>query len=109
VDQKSKNLIFHKYQESTLTSIFGQIIGHSLKNIVDSLGFAYDFAFGQNLKIFQNVFWKKSFQNAKRHQSFRGGIPKIRNKHIKIFWASVGHDLRFFRSSSKLRYEKNMF
>ena len=49
------------------------MIGDSLKNIFDPLGFAYDFAFCQNngsLKIFQNVFWNKSFKNAKRHQVF---------------------------------------
>ena len=55
------------------------MIGHSLKNIFVSLGFAYDFAFCQNngpLKIFQNVFWKKSFKNAKRYQYLLGGLPK---------------------------------
>ena len=102
---KSKNLIFQKYQQSTRTSILGQMIGHSLQNIFDSLGFAYAFAFCQNngsLKIFQNVFWKKSFKNTKRYQSF-GGIPK---QHIKICWGSVRPKLRFVRSSRKLKYEK---
>ena len=62
------------------------MIGHSLKNIFDSLGFAYDFAFCQNngsLKIFQNVFWKKSFKNANRYQSF-WGFPK---NNIKKIWS----------------------
>ncbi len=43
---------------------------------VVSFGFAYDFAFCRNkwsLKIFQNVLWKKSFNNANRYQSFFGG------------------------------------
>ena len=76
----------HKYQQCTRTYFLGQMIGHSLKNIFDSLGFAYDFAFCQNngsLKIFQNVFWKKSFKNANRYQSFFwGGDPykKYQNK-----------------------------
>ena len=68
-------MIFHKYQQSTRTSILGQMIGDSLKNMFGSIGFAYDFAFSQNngsLKIFQNVFWKKSFKNAKRYKSFWG-------------------------------------
>ena len=54
------------------------MIGDSLENIFGSLGFAYGFAFCQNtgsLKIFQNAFWKKSFKNANRYQSFFGGIP----------------------------------
>ena len=41
------------------------------ENIFDSLGFAHEFAFCQNngsLKMFQNVFWKKSFKHAKRYQ-----------------------------------------
>ena len=52
------------------------MIGHSLKNMFDSLGFAHDFAFCQNkwsLKIFQNVSWKMSFKNDKIYQSFWGG------------------------------------
>ena len=47
------------------------MIGDSLNFCLDSLGFAYDFAFCQNNgspKIFQNVFWKKSSKNAKRYQ-----------------------------------------
>ena len=73
-------MIVHKYQESTRTSLLGQMIGGSLENIFDSLGFAYDFAFYQNngsLKIFQNVFWKKSFKNANIYQSFLGEDSKI--------------------------------
>ena len=55
------------------------MICHSLKNIFGSLISAYDFAFCQNngsLKIFQNVLWKKPFNNANRYQSFVGGFPK---------------------------------
>ena len=55
------------------------MIGHSLKNMFDSLGFAYDFAFCQNkwsLKIFQNVVWQMSFKNANRYQFVGGGFPK---------------------------------
>ena len=79
--KKSKNLIFHTYQQSTRTSILGQMLGDSLKNMFDSLGFAYDFAFCRNngsLKIFQNVLWNKSFNDANRYQSFffRGGDPQ---------------------------------
>ena len=65
------------------------MIGHSLKNMFDSLGFAYDFAFCQNngsLKIFQNVFWKKSFKHGKRYQVFWGA------KHIKrngVQWVQI--------------------
>ena len=58
------------------------MIGDSLKNMFDSLGFAYDFAFCQNngsLKIFQNVFWKKSFKNAKRYQVFWGATNIKKN------------------------------
>ena len=66
----------HKYQQCTRTYFLGQMIGHSLKNIFDSLGFAYDFAFCQNngsLKIFQNVSWSMSFKNDNIYQSFWGG------------------------------------
>ena len=52
------------------------MIGHSLKNIFDSLGFAYDFAFCQNKwssKIFQNVLWSMSLKNDNIYQSFWGG------------------------------------
>ena len=56
------------------------MIGHSLKNMFVSLGFAYDFAFCQNkwsLKIFQNVFRAMSFKNDKIYQSFWGvGVQK---------------------------------
>ena len=61
------------------------MIGHSLKNIFDSLGFAYDFAFCQNngsLKIFKNVFWNKSFKNAKRYQVVWGGFLKQYQKQM---------------------------
>ena len=83
------------------------MIGHSLKNIFDSLGFAYDVAFCQNtgsLNIFKNVLWKKSFKNANRYQSFffGGGFPRNINKN----GGPMGAILRIFRSSRKLRYEK---
>ena len=64
------------------------MIGDSLKNIFGSLGFAYDFAFCQrngSLKIFQNVFWKKSFTNANRYIFF-GGDPT--NKYKKQIGSS---------------------
>ena len=52
------------------------MIGHSLKNTFDSLGFAYDFAFCQNkwsLKVFQNVLWSMYFKNDKVYNFFWGG------------------------------------
>ena len=59
------------------------MIGHSLTNIFDSLGFAYDFAFCENkwsLEIFQNVLWEMSFKNDKIYGSFvflfGGGVQK---------------------------------
>ena len=62
------------------------MIGDSSKNVFVALGFAYDFAFCQNngsLKIFQNVFWKKSFKNANRYKSFfGGGVPQKISKTI---------------------------
>ena len=63
------------------------MIGHSLENMFDSLGFADDFAFCQNkwsLKIFQNVLWTMSFKNANIYQSFWGGVgvQKISKKQI---------------------------
>ena len=70
-----KRVIFHKYQQCTRTYFLGQMIGHSLKNIFDSLGFAYDFAFCQNngsSKNLQNVSWKMSFKNDNIYQSFWG-------------------------------------
>ena len=65
------------------------MIGHSLKNMFDSFGFAHDFAFCQNkwsLKIFQNVLWTMSFKNDKTYQSFFwGGIPqKISNGNMGL-------------------------
>ena len=73
---KSKITMVHKYQQCTRTYFLGQMIGHSLKNMFDSLGFAYDFAFCQNkwsLKIFQDVLWKISFKNENIYKSFWGG------------------------------------
>ena len=61
------------------------MISHSLKNIFDSFGFAYDFAFCPNkwsLKNFQNVLWKKSFKNAKRYQFGGGASPQKYQKKI---------------------------
>ena len=66
----------HKYQQCTRTYFFGQMIGHSLKNIFDSLGFAYDFTFCQtngSSKIFQNVPWSMSFKSDHIYQSFFWG------------------------------------
>ena len=76
----------HKYQQCTRTYFLGQMIGHSLKNIFDSLGLTYDFAFCQNKwssKIFQNVSWSMSFKNDNIYQSFLGGIPK-ENENVKF-------------------------
>ena len=61
------------------------MIGHSLKNIFDSLGFAYDFAFCQNkwsLKIFQNVLWKMSFKNDNIYTNMLGG--GVQTKYQKL-------------------------
>ena len=61
------------------------MIRDSLQSIFDSFGFPDDSAFCQNngsLKIFQNVFWKKSFNNANRYQSFFGEFPKQISKNI---------------------------
>ena len=82
------------------------MIGHSLKIIFDTVGFAYDFAFSQNkwsLKTFQNVLWKMSFKNAKVYQSVWGGGSK---KNIKNNMGLVDQNLRNVRSSRKSRYEK---
>ena len=82
------------------------MIGHSLKNIFDSFGFAYDFAFCQNkwsLKIFQNVLWKKSFKNAKRYQVFVGGIPK---QNIKRKWVD-GSKFEKFSKFQKVEIRQN--
>ena len=73
--KKSKNLIFHKYQESTRASVFGQMICDSLKNIFDSLGFAYDFAFCRNngsLRI-SKTYSRKSPSKTLRDTIFFGG------------------------------------
>ena len=85
--KKSKITMVHKYQQCTRTYFLGQMIGHSLKNIVDSLGFAYDFAFCQNKwssKIFQNVLWSMSFKNDNIYQSFKEGVRKI-SKTKQVF------------------------
>ena len=68
------------------------MIGHSLKNMFDSLGFAYDFAFCQNkwsLKIFQNVLWNMSFKNDKIYQSFWGGGFQNNIKKIGVWWVQI--------------------
>ena len=69
------------------------MIGHSLKNMFDSLGFAYDFAFCQNkwsLKNFQNVLWSMSFKNDKIYQSvWGGGVPKKYQKKIGVWWVQI--------------------
>ena len=74
--KNQKNIMVHKYQKCTWAYILCQMIGHSLKNMFDSFGFAHDFAFCQNkwsLEIFQNVLWKMSFKNEKIYQSVWGG------------------------------------
>ena len=71
------------------------MIGHSLNNIFDSLGFTYDFIFCQNkwsLKIFQNVLWTMSFKNDKIYQSFWGGVPNKYQKNRGL----AGPNLTFF-------------
>ena len=73
------------------------MIGHSLKNMFDPFGLAYDFAFCQNkwsLKIFQNVLWKVSFKSDKIYQSFWGGV--VPTKRLKANRCLVGPFLRFF-------------
>ena len=80
----------HKYQQCTRTYFFGQMIRHSFKNIFDSLGFAYDFAFCQNngsLKIFQNVLWKISFKDDKKKQfCLGGGVQQQLSNEIGVWW-----------------------
>ena len=88
-----KTMIPHKYKKCTRPEILGQMISHSLKNMFDSLGFAYDFAFCQNkwsLKIFQNVLWKMSFKNYKIYQSCLGvGVPEKISKKIGVWWVQI--------------------
>ena len=95
--KKSKITMVHKYQQCTRTYFLGQMIGHSLKNIFDSLGFTYDFAFCKNKwssKIFQNVPWSMSFKNDNIYQSFfGGGGPKQTFKKNRCL---VGPELRNF-------------
>ena len=86
----------HKYQKCTRTYILGQMIGHSLTNIFDSLGFAYYFAFCQNkwsLKNLQNLSWGMSFKNDKIYQSFWGGGwgvgPNKYQKQIGVWWVQI--------------------
>ena len=105
--KKSKITMVHKYQQCTRTYFLGQMIGHSLKNIFDSLGFAYDFAFCQNKwssKIFQNVSWSMSFKNDNIYQSFWGGGGP--NKISKQNRCLVGQNLRFFEVPES---KNNMF
>ena len=76
------------------------MIGHSLKNIFESLGFTYDFAFCQNtwsLKNFQNVLWSMSFKNDKIYKSFWGvgGFPKQISKTIEIGGSKFDNFLKF--------------
>ena len=92
------------------------MIGHSLKNMFDSLGFAYDFSFCQNkwsLTIFQNVLWNMPFKNDKIYQSFLGESQQIIKNtkfpfdvfdryeiHIQAFPLFINGKLIIFRSSS---------
>ena len=85
------------------------MISDYLKNIFDSLGFAYEFAFCQNngsLKIFQSVFWNKSFKNAEKYQHVFGGIPKQISKYVRVRWVRIGE---MFEFSRKLRYGRIIF
>ena len=88
--KKSKITMVHKYQQCTRTYFLGQMIGHSLKNIFDSLGFTYDFAFCQNngsSKILQNLPWSMSFKNDRIYQGFFGGRGgKQLSKKIGVWW-----------------------
>ena len=87
----------HKYQKCMRTYFLGQMIGHSMKNIFDSLGFTYDFAFCQNngsSKNLQNVSWSMSFKNDRIYQGFLGGGGQ---KTLKKNRCLVGPELRNFR------------
>ena len=90
--KKSKITMVHKYQQCTRTYFLGQMIGHSSKNIFDSLGFTYDFAFCQNkwsLKNLQHLSWEMSFKNDKIYQSFWvGGGSKKNTKTKQVFGGS---------------------
>ena len=71
------------------------MIGHSFKNMLVSLGVAYDFAFCQNrwsLKIFQNVLWSMSCKNAKIYQSVWGvgGSNKKSKRKIAVWCFQIG-------------------
>ena len=90
--KKSKITMVHKYQQCTRTYFLGQMIGHSLKNIFDSLGFAYDFAFCQNkwsLKIFQNVLWTMSLKMIKYTNLFGVGGSNKTSKKNRFWWVQI--------------------
>ena len=98
--KKSKITMVHKYQQCTRTYFLGQMIGHSLKNIFDSLGFAYDFAFCQNngsLKIFQNVSWTMSLKMIKYTNLFWEVGPNKYQKQIGVWWSKFDKILKFHK------------
>ena len=94
------------------------MIGDSLKNIFDSVGFAYDSAFCQNngsLKIFQNVFWKNpsttlidaNFVGGDSYLKKIGKLPNFHfmfsdryEIHIQAFLYFINGKLIMFQSSS---------
>ena len=75
---KFKKWIFHKYQESTRTSILGQMIGDSLKKIFDSLRFASGFAFFKILGLLRcsETYSGKSLSKTPRDTNLVGGFLK---------------------------------
>ena len=79
--KKSKITMVHKYQQCTRTYFFGQMIGHSFKNIFDSLGFAYDFAFCQNngSPNIEIIPWKKNLYTLRNDDLF-GGVWWVQEK-----------------------------
>ena len=89
-------MVFHKYQESTRTSIFGQVIGDSFKNMFDSLGFAYVFSFCQNYGSLKIIPWETLLKTIGIDNPL-GGIP---------YGALIGQKVSTIRNSRKLRYEQ---
>ena len=87
------------------------MIGHSLKNMFDSFGFAYDFAFSQNngsLKNFRNVFWKNLWKIL-IDTIFSGGIPTnkwtnrvrwVQNRKFSKFQKVEIWKILFFKDNS---------
>ena len=74
------------------------MISHSLKNIFDSWGFTYDFAFCQNkwsLKICQNVSQNMSFKNNKIYH-FSWGLLQNNSKKDRLREKSPNFYFMFF-------------